>query len=84
MWRSIALPIPPVQARSVALFRALGDPEQMKYAEAHKAIIDRLGRFHIATRSSGEPLRQPRKRFSRSPEALSELPWWTLAVVPRP
>jgi uncharacterized protein (DUF924 family) len=34
-----------MQARSVALFRALGDPEQTKYAEAHKAIIDRFGRF---------------------------------------
>ena len=33
------------QARSVELISALGDPELTKYAQAHKDIIDRLGRF---------------------------------------
>ena len=33
-----------VQARSVALFAPLG-PESLRWAEAHKAIIDRFGRF---------------------------------------
>lgn len=33
------------QARSVALMSALGDPELTKWAEAHKAVIDRFGRF---------------------------------------
>jgi uncharacterized protein (DUF924 family) len=33
------------QARSVELISALGDPELTKYAQAHKAIIDRFGRF---------------------------------------
>lgn len=33
------------QARCVALFAALGDPELTKWAEAHKAIIERFGRF---------------------------------------
>jgi uncharacterized protein (DUF924 family) len=33
------------QARCVALFSALGDPELTKWAEAHKVIIDRFGRF---------------------------------------
>jgi uncharacterized protein (DUF924 family) len=33
------------QARSVALMAGLGDPELQKWAEAHKAIIDRFGRF---------------------------------------
>ena len=33
------------QARSVELISALGDPELTKYAQAHKDIIDRFGRF---------------------------------------
>jgi uncharacterized protein (DUF924 family) len=33
------------QARCLALVAALGDPELTKWAEAHKAIIDRFGRF---------------------------------------
>ena len=33
------------QARSVALITALADPELVKWAEAHKAVIDRFGRF---------------------------------------
>lgn len=33
------------QARGVALISGLGDPDLTKWAEAHKAIIDRFGRF---------------------------------------
>ena len=33
------------QARSVELISALGDPELTGYAQAHKDIIDRFGRF---------------------------------------
>jgi uncharacterized protein (DUF924 family) len=33
------------QARSVELISALGDPELTKYAQAHKDIIDRFGRY---------------------------------------
>lgn len=33
------------QARSVELISALGDPDLTKYAQAHKDIIDRFGRF---------------------------------------
>ena len=33
-----------VQARSVALFATLGE-EYLRWAEAHKVIIDRFGRF---------------------------------------
>lgn len=33
------------QARCVALMATLGDPELSKWAEAHKGIIDRFGRF---------------------------------------
>jgi uncharacterized protein (DUF924 family) len=34
-----------VQARSVALFAALGNADNLKYAERHKEIVDRFGRF---------------------------------------
>ena len=33
------------QARSVALMASLGDPEWQQWAEAHKAIVDRFGRY---------------------------------------
>jgi uncharacterized protein (DUF924 family) len=33
------------QDRSVALTARLGDPELTRWAEAHKAVIDRFGRF---------------------------------------
>jgi uncharacterized protein (DUF924 family) len=33
------------QARSVELISALGDAELTNYAQAHKAVIDRFGRF---------------------------------------
>jgi uncharacterized protein (DUF924 family) len=33
------------QARAVALIASLADPELVKWADAHKAIIDRFGRF---------------------------------------
>ena len=33
------------QARSVELISALGDLELSKYAQAHKDVIDRFGRF---------------------------------------
>ncbi|HWN82748.1 MAG TPA: DUF924 family protein, partial [Candidatus Udaeobacter sp.] len=35
----------PAQVRSVALMAGLGDPALTKWAEAHKAIVDRFGRF---------------------------------------
>jgi uncharacterized protein (DUF924 family) len=34
-----------MQARSVALTESLGDPELTKWAQAHRSIIDRFGRF---------------------------------------
>lgn len=33
------------QARSVALFQRLGDEKSLKFAEQHKQVIDRFGRF---------------------------------------
>jgi uncharacterized protein (DUF924 family) len=60
-----------MQARSVALFQALGDPKQMRYAEAHKAIIDRFGRFphrnailgRTSTAAEEAFLKEPGSRF---------------------
>jgi uncharacterized protein (DUF924 family) len=55
------------QARSVALTASLGDPELQKWAEAHRAIVDRFGRFphrnrvlgRISTPDEAEFLKQP-------------------------
>jgi uncharacterized protein (DUF924 family) len=33
------------QQRSVALFTALGEPEQLRYAKLHHDVIERFGRF---------------------------------------
>jgi uncharacterized protein (DUF924 family) len=59
------------QARSVALVASLGDPEWQKWAEAHRAIIDRFGRFphrnrvlaRISTPEETEFLKQPDSSF---------------------
>ena len=59
------------QARSVALTASLGDPELQKWAEAHKAIIDRFGRFphrnavlgRISTAEETEFLKRPDSYF---------------------
>jgi uncharacterized protein (DUF924 family) len=60
-----------MQARSVALVASLGDPELSKWAEAHRAIIDRFGRFphrnrllgRISTAEEAEFLKQPGSTF---------------------
>lgn len=41
------------QARSVALFRGSGDARGLRYAEMHKEIIDRFGRFPHRNRILG-------------------------------
>jgi uncharacterized protein (DUF924 family) len=59
------------QARSVALIASLGDPELQKLAEAHKAVIDRFGRFphrngvlgRISTPEETEFLKRPDSSF---------------------
>ena len=59
------------QARSVALMAQLGDPELTKWAEAHKVIIDRFGRFphrnavlgRASTPEEVEFLKQPGSSF---------------------
>jgi uncharacterized protein (DUF924 family) len=59
------------QARCVALMSGLGDPELTKWAEAHKAVIDRFGRFphrngvlgRLSTPEEVEFLKQPGSSF---------------------
>lgn len=59
------------QARCVALMATLGDPELTRWAEAHKAIIDRFGRFphrnavlgRQSTPEETEFLKQPGSSF---------------------
>jgi uncharacterized protein (DUF924 family) len=59
------------QARSVALTAGLGDPALTKWAEAHKAVIDRFGRFphrnaalgRVSTPEEIEFLKQPGSSF---------------------
>ena len=59
------------QARCCALFAMLDDAELMRYAQAHKDIIDRFGRFphrnailgRISTPEEAEFLQQPGSSF---------------------
>jgi hypothetical protein len=59
------------QARSVALTASLGDPELQKWGEAHKAVVDRFGRFPhrnsvlglISTAEEIKFLKQPDNHF---------------------
>jgi len=61
----------PAQVRSVALTAGLGDPALTKWAEAHKAIVDRFGRFphrnaalgRFSTPEEIEFLKQPGSSF---------------------
>lgn len=51
------------QARSVALFTALGDAENLDFAEKHKLIIDRFGRFPHRNRVLGRESTQEERAF---------------------
>lgn len=55
------------QARSVELFSALGDPELTKYAQAHKDIIDRFGRFPHRNSILGRPSTPEELEFLKGP-----------------
>jgi len=55
------------QARSVALFRALGDPDALRYALEHKAVIDRFGRFPHRNRILGRPSTPEERAFLKEP-----------------
>jgi uncharacterized protein (DUF924 family) len=56
-----------VQARSVALFTTLGDAEAIKWAVAHKSIIDRFGRFPHRNALLGRPSTAEEIAFLREP-----------------
>jgi uncharacterized protein (DUF924 family) len=59
------------QARSIELFTAVGIPSNLDFAQRHKAIIDRFGRFphrngvlgRASTEDESEFLRQPGSSF---------------------
>jgi len=56
-----------VQARSVALMATLADPELSKWSEAHRAIIDRFGRFPHRNRVLGRVSTAEELEFLRGP-----------------
>jgi len=58
-----------MQARSVALMTSLGDPELAKWAEAHKAIIDRFGRFPHRNDVLGRPSIPEEVEFLKQPDS---------------
>jgi uncharacterized protein (DUF924 family) len=55
------------QNRCVALMTALGDPELTKWAEAHKAIVDRFGRFPHRNAILGRPSTPEEIEFLKEP-----------------
>jgi uncharacterized protein (DUF924 family) len=55
------------QARSVALMAGLGDPELTKWAEAHKVVIDRFGRFPHRNAALGRPSTPEEIEFLKQP-----------------
>ena len=57
-----------MQARSVALFASLG-PEYLRWAEAHKAIIDRFGRFPHRNIILGRASTPEEIEFLRGPDS---------------
>jgi len=57
----------PAQARCVALMSGLGDPDLTKWAEAHKAIIDRFGRFPHRNAVLGRPSTPDEIEFLKQP-----------------
>ena len=56
------------QARSVELISALGDPELTKYAQAHKDIIDRFGRFPHRNAILGRKSTEEEMEFLKGPD----------------
>jgi uncharacterized protein (DUF924 family) len=56
-----------MQARSVALFTTLGDADAIKWAVAHKSIIDRFGRFPHRNTLLGRPSTAEEVAFLREP-----------------
>jgi uncharacterized protein (DUF924 family) len=55
------------QTRCVELMASLGDPELTKWAEAHKAVIDRFGRFPHRNAVLGRPSTPEEAEFLKQP-----------------
>lgn len=55
------------QERSVALFAALGNPDLLDWAQRHKAIIDRFGRFPHRNAALGRPSTPDEQAFLEQP-----------------
>ena len=60
---------PAEQARSVALFSALGDDRSLDYAVRHKAVIDRFGRFPHRNEALGRPSTPEEIEFLKEPDS---------------
>jgi len=58
-----------LQARSVALIASLGDPELKKWAEAHRAIVDRFGRFPHRNTVLGRSSTPEETEFLKQPDS---------------
>jgi uncharacterized protein (DUF924 family) len=56
-----------IQARSVELFKALGEAEQLDFAIKHKEIIDRFGRFPHRNCVLGRPSTPEETEFLKAP-----------------
>ena len=53
--------------RSVELFRSLGDAEQIDFAEKHKMVIDRFGRFPHRNAALGRKTTAAERLFLSEP-----------------
>jgi uncharacterized protein (DUF924 family) len=58
-----------LQARCVALMTRLGDPDLQKWADAHRAIIDRFGRFPHRNRVLGRSSTAEEIAFLKEPDS---------------
>ena len=58
---------PAAQARSVELFALLGDPRTLDFAQRHKDIIDRFGRFPHRNGILGRPSTDEERAFLDTP-----------------
>jgi uncharacterized protein (DUF924 family) len=57
---------PAMQAESVRLHTALGAPDQLKFAEAHAAVIERFGRFPRRNTALGRTSTEEEREYMAS------------------
>lgn len=60
---------PGMQAESVALFTSLGDADQLSYAEGHRDLIDRFGRFPHRNSALGRRDTEEERAWLKQPGA---------------